>query len=322
MSCNEDIPLGLSIVDKLFSIKDYGETHHMLRLFGLKIKFPKAEFAKKRKENPYYYYKNNNIDITTIPPATGQIRDIQLANLVLLKELDYVCKQNNLKYWLDFGTLLGAVRHKGYIPWDDDIDVGMLRDDYDKIIEAFRFTSRNPDIYADYVNSAKNPCQCYIKVLHKKCPHLFVDIFPYDYAGRILTREEQRAETEKIKVLRRRMQKESKSKNISDVLKVIEKGRNEVLKRGNNFECSDFVWGVDFNHTWKNWYSSYECILPLKTISYEGGNFSCVNNEKEHLKEIFGDYMSYPKKIGVGHSMFAALGKEEKEEIERLKGTL
>ena len=87
----------IKILEDIFSITDYGETHHLLKLFGLKIKFPKREFAKKKKESPYYYYKKNNIDITTIPPATGQIRDIQLANLALLKELDYVCKQNGLK---------------------------------------------------------------------------------------------------------------------------------------------------------------------------------------------------------------------------------
>ena len=117
------------------------------------------------------------IDITSIPPAEGQIRDIQLANLELLKELDYVCRENNLTYWLDGGTLLGAVRHKGFIPWDDDIDTIMPRDSYDKIIEAFEKSSRNPDVCAKYVADSDCPATCFIKVLHKKCKYLFVDIF-------------------------------------------------------------------------------------------------------------------------------------------------
>ena len=96
----------------------------------------KSSYQKQRKENPYYYYKKNNIDITTIPPETGQIRDIQLAKLALLKELDYVCKQNGLKYWIDFGTLLGAIRHKGFIPWDDDMDFAVPYQQYAELISV------------------------------------------------------------------------------------------------------------------------------------------------------------------------------------------
>lgn len=51
--------------------------------------------------------------------------------LKLLRVFDEICRKNNLKYWLDGGTLIGAIRHNGFIPWDDDIDVAMLSDDYE-----------------------------------------------------------------------------------------------------------------------------------------------------------------------------------------------
>ena len=84
--------------EKLFSIKAYGETHLIMRILGIKIKFAKWEYYKKRKENPYLKYKNENADITTLPPAQGQMRDIQLANLTILKEIDRICKENNIIY--------------------------------------------------------------------------------------------------------------------------------------------------------------------------------------------------------------------------------
>lgn len=66
--------------------------------------------------------------------------EIQELRVLQMEILDFVakfCDENQICYWLDSGTLLGAVRHKGYIPWDDDIDIGMLRSDYDKFARLF-----------------------------------------------------------------------------------------------------------------------------------------------------------------------------------------
>ena len=310
----------------IFSISDYGNTHLLLRIFGLKIKFPKREFVKLKRENPFYYYKENNIDITTLPPATGQIRDIQLANLALLKELDYVCKQNNLQYWLDGGSLLGAVRHKGYIPWDDDIDVGMLRRDYNKIIEAFKISSRNPDIYADFYRDKTNPAQIIIKVQHKHCKYLFVDIFPFDIYGKAMSEQKQLEQTQYIVGIIANRKKES---NFNMTVKEVTAKNQEVMQTKiltnelpDNVAETDIVWGIDFHHRWKNWFTEYNVLYPLKTIEFENQNFPCINKPNEYLTRLYGNYMSYPKKIGYGHSAYVNLTEQDKKVIVELKNSI
>ena len=301
----------------IFSIKDYGQTHRIMKILGIKIKFPKKEYAQKQKENPFYYYQKNNIDITTLPKATGQIRDIQLANLALLKELDYVCKQANLEYWLDYGTLLGAIRHKGFIPWDDDIDVSMLRKDYEKIIDAFNKYSRDKDIYAQYEVAETTAYRIAIKVRHKKCKLLFVDIFPDDLYGAHISTTEQEDVTKDLKKQWESLQKEL-NKNIP--IKIAKEKFDILIKKNLKSETynSDILMGLDFYHTRKYWLYDNNIIFPLTNIEFENYTFPSVNKPKEYLEKVYGNYMAYPNKIGFGHNSYLKLTNNDKTVIKNL----
>lgn len=305
-----------SFLKNIFSVSSYSQYHNLIRFLGFKIKIQKSEIRKQLKV--YLDCKKKNVDITDLPKVEGQMRDLQLANLYLLKEFDYICKQNNLTYWLDYGTLLGAVRHKGFIPWDNDIDVSMPRCDYEKVIDAIRNTSRDSNIYADFwVLEDKS---IYIKILYKNCPQLFVDIFPNDTYGQVLNLEQQLLKSKEIKAKNIVLTENLKDVEDKNELykKTLEYMQNEVLQN-DKVENSDFVWGADYRHRWKNWFLSYDTLYPLKVLEFEGLEFPVVNNPDKYLSGIYGNYMNYPSKITFPHSNCPIFTQAEVEIIEKLK---
>ena len=120
------------------------------------------------------------------------LKRVQEYELEILKDFIKVCEENDLTYFASFGTLLGAVRHGGFIPWDDDIDVCMLRDDYNKVLEIFRrdyadkYTVGDPGSMEDYCMmnahiSLNDTFFCEANVEHLDIPKgIFLDVFPYD----------------------------------------------------------------------------------------------------------------------------------------------
>ena len=72
---------------------------------------------------------NNSIE------QNPSLRKLQLCELQLLKYFQKICKEHNIKYFALGGTLLGAIRHKGFIPWDDDIDMDLMRPDFERAVE-------------------------------------------------------------------------------------------------------------------------------------------------------------------------------------------
>lgn len=301
------------------TISNYSETRNLITILGFKIKIAKREIAKGRQENVFYQYKKDKIDITKVPQAQGLLRDIQLANLALLKELAYVCEKNNFKYILDAGTLLGAIRHKGFIPWDDDIDILIFREDYEKIVSVFKNTTRNSDIYAEYHRDKDTNSQYFIKIKHKKCPFLGVDIFPLDSYGKHLSLKEQLIATNKICKILKHLKKEI-NPNISnkETKTILTKTMKEKILLSSANENGDFVYGVDFAHKLKNWFLDRDIVLPLRKIQFEDSKYTTVNKPKEFLKNIYGDYMKYPKKMKILHYSYKNLTSEQLETIKKL----
>ena len=120
------------------------------------------------------------------------MREIQLLELEILKQVLNICNTHSLTYYMLGGTLLGAVRHKGFIPWDDDIDIGLPRPDYEKFIEYAGKSLYSP--YQLHTISQNSGEYCYyyarvedvnVKIIRKASMKdvvipIWVDVFPLD----------------------------------------------------------------------------------------------------------------------------------------------
>ncbi|MCR4890684.1 MAG: LicD family protein [Lachnospiraceae bacterium] len=124
--------------------------------------------------------------------SPNEFRRLQLVELSLIKELDRVCRKNGIRYSIFCGTLLGAVRHKGYIPWDDDADIAMLRKDYEKFKKVrnqlnpricfFQDHDTDPEYLWGY-GKLRRVGTCHLREgqTHIKCQNgVYIDIFPLD----------------------------------------------------------------------------------------------------------------------------------------------
>ena len=283
----------------------------LIKVFNIKFTFRTKLYL-----SEYIRAKEKGEDITQLPKAEGLLRKIQLANLAILKELDRVCRENGLKYCLAYGTQLGATRHKGYIPWDDDIDVAMMRDDYEKIQEIFEARTHNTDLCVRMIKNKHHPGMLILKIKHKNLPFLFIDIFPWDYYHTALDEEERKKINTKIIDERRNVNSDKSLLDLSvsdlyNYIRVYTKTHILENKQPEENQKNDIFMGLDFPHAGKIQIMSYDDVFPLEDVEFEGCKLMQMKNPDVHLKGWFGNYMEYPRELFLGHFQNQIISKKE-----------
>lgn len=257
---------------------------------------------------------NNQINNNRIPD--NEIKRIQLG---LLKGLHEYCSAHGLKYYMAAGTLIGAVRHKGFIPWDDDIDVVMLRDDYDKLLKGFNNDSTNYKIISNEIDreykygfiklyDARTVCLEGEKKKKANQIGVNIDVFPLDYLG-----DDYNAAVKLLKKI-------EKYTWIIDKKNIVYKKRNPIKQA--LYAISRLT--VVFSYRWL--YNKIYCIIETQKIEnqstyigevvlyskgekevlerswfsdrvlmeFEGEQFYAPIGYNEYLERLFGNYMELP----------------------------
>lgn len=273
-------------------LKSKRTSRRVIYLLGIPVY--KARLSKQTTSEAVMHLLSATVNVSEMPKACGILRTFQLAELELLKKIDQICKKHYITYWLDFGTLLGAVRHKGFIPWDDDIDISMLREDYEKFLSVCK-----SELPADkYSFNSMGFLQ-----IHLKGTMLQIDIFPFDQAS-----ESWFPEGEKEKEFNKRVY-EATSKLEFDVDLRNDKddcivnytydqrrelNRTYVLQGkepspdGNLYAALDIAAALRYTHL-KEW------VFPLQECQFEGEVFPIPHTPEMMLYTYYGDWGAIPR---------------------------
>ena len=255
------------------------------------------------------------------------LRKVQLAQLEIGKEIKRVCDENGIKYFLDSGTLLGAIRHKGFIPWDDAMDMGMLREDYERFIEIapkelkpeyFLQTWKTDKSYPYAFAKIRKKGTVFIEAVSQKTNahnEIFVDVFPYDiYPDDETVRTKL---TKKIMLLKYSLWMKDgmtpwlRHKSVLDRLLVKAKyvphyfyalthsrdamiAEYEKLMPMHNAETSKYYVEQSGGTPFGKWIIPTECFKDFIEVKFEDTMFLVPEKYDLYLKTVYGDYMQLP----------------------------
>lgn len=215
--------------------------------------------------------------------AKGIMRDIQEVQVKFLNTFSDFAKDNQITYWLDFGTLIGASRSKGFIPWDDDIDLSVPRKDYSRLQNL---SDRLPEGYYFAFGNAEG----LLKLKHKDLPEVIgLDLFPVDFITKSFSTEESMVLTKKIFAF----QDSQKNKPRAIRKPIIDEFLHSL---GVDYvddwkQAKMLCYGTEFRHgSHPTILINNEYIFPLSSIEFEGGNYPCPNQVWAYLTLLYRDY--------------------------------
>lgn len=236
------------------------------------------------------------------------LRKCQLKQLQILEIVDKICRRHNIEYWIDGGTLLGAVRHGGFIPWDDDIDIGMMEEEFEKFKKVINELPEDLFFQTPETENTPNPTpkiidynSLYIEPLYDFNKNyqkgIFIDIFPkilYPNAPKRILKKTLKCISKSYAILHAKHYYSIRS--FSEFLyfgiqyflnKTIWMVLNLIFKKGKYIGEINPLNGPGYIHTLKS-------TFPLKLIEFEGRTFLGPNNPDLYLIERYGDYKQIP----------------------------
>ena len=242
----------------------------------------------------------------------NETRQLQLHQLKILEQVITLFEDEGLTYFAIGGTALGACRHQGFIPWDDDIDIGMPRVDYDKFLLLqdklpkhlfIQHYSTDPD-YPLYIAKVRDSSTRFVEERYKQLDinhGIFIDIFPWDNI-QDLPNQKRFCDDAFRRFRRCNMNKYKKKhplKRLKTLIYKIKYGFKTSQEQFNELDMEHQRFNKNTTNILGNAPFSdaiAECDLyPLKKMNFESIQINCPNNITKYLSDKYGDYMVIPE---------------------------